>query len=387
MKARDLGLHLVLLASLRLASCSHAEPGPSFGSETNFLSFCSDDDCDEGLTCQCGVCTRHCTEADDCSDLNPEAECIPQPTGDNAPVACSSALNCEKTCRNHDDCNSLGETHRCVAGLCRSGEQRCGGLSIAAGDSTVEFELNGLTRSYLLHVPPGYDSTTALPLLLDFHPMAFDANWQRAASGYRELSDSAGFIAVWPQGVDNTWNAGPCCADASVDDFSFVTTLVRRLSTELCVDQRRIYAAGFSFGGTLAYQLGCDHSETFAAVAASSADLFAASEAECKPSRPVATIAFRGTEDTVFPYAGGPASPPGRPDVVHEFLGATGTFERWAALDHCEGEPTAPDANGCSTYETCAEGTQVTLCTTSGSDQLHGDATRAWQALERHMRQ
>src|SRR5690606_31845277 len=142
-------------------------------------------------------------------------------------------------------------------------------------DSNVEFELDGFTRSYLIHVPPGYDNTSLLPLLLDFHPMVFDANWQRAASGYLELSDSAGFIAVWPQGLDNTWNAGPCCAFTEVNDFSFVTTLVRRLLTELCIDQCCIYAAGFSFGGTMAYHLGCEYSETFAAVAASSADLFA----------------------------------------------------------------------------------------------------------------
>lgn len=213
--------------------------------------------------------------------------------------------------------------------------------------------------------------------------MAADANWQRSASGYLELSDSEGFVAVWPQGLDNTWNVGPCCATTEVDDFSFVTTLVRQLSTEICIDQRRIYASGFSFGGTMAYYLACNHAETFAAVAVSGADLFATSEAECNPSRPVSTIAFRGTADSVFPYEGGNASPPGQPDVVHAFQGAPATFETWATLDDCEGEPTAPDDQGCSSYTSCAQGTEVTLCTTEGS-QLQGDVELAWQTLERH---
>src|SRR5690606_13775898 len=131
MKARDLGQLLMLTTSLCAGSCSHAEPAPTFGSETNFLSFCSDDDCDDGLTCQCGVCTRSCTDARDCDDLNRDAECIASPAGERAPDSCDSALKCEKTCQLHEDCASLGETHRCVAGLCRSGEQRCGGLSFA----------------------------------------------------------------------------------------------------------------------------------------------------------------------------------------------------------------------------------------------------------------
>lgn len=388
MKPSDLSNALGLAFAMWLAGCSNAPSEPVFGSETNFLMFCSDEDCGEGLTCQCGVCTRACEAAEDCAALGASAGCIAPVVGDQTPTdRCDTTPQCEATCTAHDDCAELGDGYSCTAGFCRVGQQRCGGLSFAAGDSTVNVEVDGVSRSFLIHVPANYDNTAPTPLLLDFHPMAFDANWQRSASGYLELSDSAGFVAVWPQGIDNTWNVGPCCADSNVDDFGFVTKLVRQLSTEVCVDQRRIYASGFSFGGTMAYYLACNHAETFAAVAVSSADLFAETETACAPSNPVGVISFRGTTDSVFPYEGGESNPPGQPNVVHEFQGALGTFETWAALDECVGEPSEADADGCSTHESCAEGTEVTLCTTEGSDQFHGDAARAWQALERHASQ
>lgn len=385
MKPISLGVLAMLASGVWTASCGHTPAEPSFGSETNFLMFCADDECDDGLACQCGVCTRVCEVAADCAGLNADAICVAPIVGnDTPPRSCGSEPKCERACVSPADCSSLGDDYGCRAGVCRKGKQQCGGLGFATGDSTVELDVGGVTRTYLIHVPPNYENTTTTPLLLDFHPMAFDATWQRSASGYLELSDSAGFIAVWPQGLDNTWNVGPCCATTEVDDFAFVTALVRQLSTEICIDQQRIYASGFSFGGTMAYYLGCNHAETFAAVAVSSADLLATSEIECNPSRPVGVIAFRGTADTVFPYAGGDANPPGQPEVVHEFQGAVGTFETWAVLDECEGDPTSRNEDGCSTYTSCAQETQVTLCTTEGGDQFHGDAALAWETLQAH---
>lgn len=59
-------------------------------------------------------------------------------------------------------------------------------------------------------------------------------------------------------------------------------------------------------------------------------------------------------------------SSPNLPDVTMNFLGAVATFERWAELDECNGSPSEPDADGCSTYSDCADGTEVTLCTVEG---------------------
>ena len=84
-----------------------------------------------------------------------------------------------------------------------------------------------------------------------------------------------------------------------------------------------------------------------------------------------------------MPYDGGATQPPNGLNVTVTFLGAVGTFQRWAELDQCTGSPSAADANGCSTYGTCQGGTQVTLCTTEGGSQW-GSAELGWNVLQAH---
>jgi polyhydroxybutyrate depolymerase len=134
----------------------------------------------------------------------------------------------------------------------------------------------------------------------------------------------------------------------------------------------------------MAYYLGCQQAEVFAAVAVSSMDLFVDSQLSCKPSRPLTEISFRGSADTIVPYAGGISSPPGNPDLTTELLGAVGTFEKWATINQCQGDPSDIDANGCSTYSTCQSGAEVTLCTVRDGAQVVGDASVAWDTLKRH---
>jgi polyhydroxybutyrate depolymerase len=209
--------------------------------------------------------------------------------------------------------------------------------------------------------------------------------WEQTNSGLKEVSDQQGPIVVWPQGADNTWNVGPCCAAVGApDDFEFARAIVRQLSTEACIDPSRVYATGFSMGASMAYYLGCKQAEVFAAIAASSMDLFVDAQLECQPTRAMTEISFRGTSDTVVPYAGGASNPPGRPDLTNELLGAKGTFEKWASIDQCTGAPSAADANGCSSYSGCRDNTEVILCTTEGGGQIMGSATLAWQTLKRH---
>jgi len=244
------------------------------------------------------------------------------------------------------------------------------------------------TRAYTLHVPAGYSGNTPVAFVLDFHTMSWTAQQEATNSGFKELSDQEGFLVAWPQGLENTWNVGPCCTSSRiVDDFGFVRAIVRQLSIDACIDPRRIYAVGYSMGGAMAYYLACQETEVFAAVAASSMDLFADSGLTCQPSRAITEISFRATGDTVVPYAGGTSSPPGHPEFANELLGAVGTFQKWAALDGCTGSPGAEDTNGCSTYSTCQDGTQVTLCTLpggGGSVQIIGDARQAWDVLKAH---
>lgn len=360
--------------------------GPRTGSETNFLSSC-DATCDAGLTCLCGVCTQPCSDTDECTALGSGAECtaeVEPPPNRACPE--QEAAFCDRPCSDDADCASLGRTFLCQNRYCREPEAvtpaTCAASTLAVGDNEREIAVGDTTRNYVVYVPENLADQTPVPLVLDFHTLGGDPSGEAMSSGYRELADQEGFIVAFPEGIEGAWNIGPCCTTSrDVDDVAFARALVEQIEGEACIDSERVYAAGVAMGGGMAYELGCSAADVFAGIAASSFDLLAEADQPCDPSEPVAVISFRGTSDVLVPYEGGAEPAPNLPGVTMNFMGAVGTFERWAELNRCSGAPSAEDANGCSTYSECADGVSVTLCTIEGGMTDWGSAETAWATL------
>jgi polyhydroxybutyrate depolymerase len=272
------------------------------------------------------------------------------------------------------------------AGQSKPEPQSCTGKANTwkAGDTNLSIMVGGQKRTFILHVPTSYKGDTPVPLLLDFHPMIFGtAASQRRSSGYAEIADKEGFIVAYADGIDNAWNLGPCCTKSrDVDDFGLALALVERFKSEGCIDEKRVYAAGYSNGGGLSHYLACKSADVFAATSPAAFDLI--EEVKCEPSRPISVVIFRGTADNIVPYTGGVSTPPtAYPlDPIH-FLGAVGTFKKWAEVDGCTGEPSA-GSGGCQTYTQCKDGVQVTLCTAQGGGHVTGDAKVAWPMLKKY---
>jgi len=242
-----------------------------------------------------------------------------------------------------------------------------------------------MSRSYVLHVPSSYSGSSAVPLIVDFHAISGTGTRERAASPYPAVTDPEGVIMAFPNGVagpsGTAWNVGPCCV-SGVDDVAFARALVAQVKSIACIDPSRVYAVGVSMGGGMDYYLACHAADVFAGVAPASFDLAQENAVDCQPARPITVISFRGSADALVPYAGGSSSVV--PNMPMTFLGAQGTFQKWAQLDGCTGAPSAEDANGCSTYSSCTGGVQVTLCTKQGGGQDQGNATIAWPVLKQH---
>lgn len=256
--------------------------------------------------------------------------------------------------------------------------------NLKTGDTTVRVTVGGQARTYLLHVPASYKGDSPVPLLLDFHPMLFGTSQShRSSSGYAAISDQEGFLIAYPQGLNNAWNLGPCCTQSrAVDDFAFALAIVDQVKSQACVDEKRVYAAGYSNGGGLSHYLACKHADVFAAVSPAAFDLI--EQVECKPSRPISVISFRGTGDFIVPYAGGKSTPPTPyPLSPINFLGAENTFKKWAQLNECSGAPTNA-GGGCRTYSGCKDGVEVTLCTAQGGGHVTGDARVGWARLKKY---
>ncbi len=237
----------------------------------------------------------------------------------------------------------------------------CPPAGLAAGDHDLEILHDGIKRTAYLHIPASADLDAPTPLVFNFHGYLGNGKQEADFSGMTPKSDEAGFIVVYPDGSENSWNAGDCCGNAmvkQVDDVGFVRALVAELQTQLCIDPRRIYATGMSNGGFMTHRLACEAADLFAAFAPVSA---VNGMDDCKPIRPVPLLMFNGTADFLVIYNGGGNG--------GTFISAPQTFDEWAERDGCVGAAIPGKTNGgtsCKVHDLCDADVSVTLCTHTG---------------------
>jgi polyhydroxybutyrate depolymerase len=234
---------------------------------------------------------------------------------------------------------------------------------VEVGESDHMLEFDGLSRRYLLYVPPGYDPAQAAPLVISLHGLASSPQQQATYSQWNRVADEHGFIVAYPRGTGFPlrWNAGQRFAGQnSADDVGFIAALIDHLAGDLCIDRARVYVNGLSNGGGMSHRIACELAGRVAAVggvAGAYAPLL-----ECSPARPVPVIAFHGTADRIVPYAGGMVGAISLPPVADWAAG-------WAARNGCDPQPQAlPDVGAVSgiAYEGCEAGAEVVLYTIDG---------------------
>jgi len=224
--------------------------------------------------------------------------------------------------------------------------------AFAPGDNLRSLESGGLTRTYRVHVPPGYDGSSPVPLVVDIHGLGSNAAQQEGISGMKGMSDAHGFLVAYPDGLDNAFNAGTCCSATDQDDVAFIRTMVATVEGEAVIDASRVYVTGLSNGGAMTQRLACDAADLFAAAAPMAFPIPLAPRTECQPSRSMPVLTFMGLTDVLVRYNG------------TAFGTAPDTFAYWRDIDACTGQPTRVDSGKsyCETYTSCGLGTQAGLC-------------------------
>jgi len=182
----------------------------------------------------------------------------------------------------------------------------------AKAQQTVEASIwhDGIQRSFIVYVPAIYDGSEAVPMLLNYHGYTGSAQQQMEFGDFRSIADTAGFIIVHPQGTPdwlnlNHWNVGGWTLFSTVDDVGFTEALIDAVSTQLNIDQSRIYSTGMSNGGFMSFLLACQLSERIAAIASVTGSMTPQTFNECDPQRPVPVLQIHGTADDVVAYTGG----------------------------------------------------------------------------------
>jgi polyhydroxybutyrate depolymerase len=255
----------------------------------------------------------------------------------------------------------------------------CPSSALTPGNTAHTIQTGGRSRTYQLHIPSGYTGKTAVPLLVDFHPHGSTGTAWQNDSPYPKVTDPDGVVVAFPTAVGD-WNVGPCCSDG-VDDIGFAKALVKEVEGLACIDAKRVYAAGFSMGGGMTNYVACNAADVFAAFAPAAFDLLQEIVTDCKPTRAITVVSFRGTADPYVPYAGGLSN------LVKpiNFLGAVTTMKKWAELNGCTGSA-ADQGNGCQGYAAsqCPNGVEVVLCTKQGGGHEAANASLTWPMVKRH---
>jgi polyhydroxybutyrate depolymerase len=256
--------------------------------------------------------------------------------------------------------------------------------TLKAGDNKATLQFGGRSRSYVVYVPSSVKAGTAVPLIFDFHGHGGSSSQEESASGWKKKADQVGFVMVYPDGVDSSWNVGNCCGLAmseNVDDVGFTRAMITAVSQAACIDAKRIYATGMSNGAGFVHRLGCEAADVIAAIAAASADLVTD---PCTPVRPIAELSVRGLSDTTVAYAGGNTGSTGWYDP-----GAKKSLDLWKTIDQCTGSETTTHQY-CESYTSCAAGVEVTLCSlpSTGHDTYNNAVGMsvpdvAWEMFQR----
>jgi predicted esterase len=161
-------------------------------------------------------------------------------------------------------------------------------------------DVNGTTREYLVAVPQGYDASKTHALVFGFHGSGGDREQLRRYMNV-ELPANGEAIMIYPSGLPQRdggvaeWNLTPMSSD-----LVLVDKLLEQYAGELCIDRKRVFATGHSFGGCMSNAVGCFRGDVIRAIAP---------VAGCGPSRnaqcvgKVAVLQIHSPKDTQVSYS------------------------------------------------------------------------------------
>ena len=163
---------------------------------------------------------------------------------------------------------------------------------------------DGQNRSYIVYIPASYNANSSTPILFNFHGGGgTSSGFMNNENDMRPISDTAGFIAVYPQAaidpIDGS-NAWLHKTPTTHNDVYFIEAIIDSLSSEFNIDNDRIYACGYSEGGIFSYELGCRLNNRIAAFASVSGSMLTDSYrvsngfGSCSPSHPTAVLLIPG---------------------------------------------------------------------------------------------
>lgn len=181
----------------------------------------------------------------------------------------------------------------------------------------------GITRSFIVHLPPGFGAGSPKPLVVALHPMGTSGAQFQSTAGWDSVADQNGIVVVYPDGALsagsnggfawNTWEF----TGAEPDDIAFLAALIARMQAVYGVDPCRTYMTGFSSGAMMTNSFASVHADMLAAITPVSGgwiDAYGGSEAQLRTPTTIPVWTWRGSDETFTTGDGSSAQPRNQQD-------------------------------------------------------------------------
>jgi polyhydroxybutyrate depolymerase len=169
----------------------------------------------------------------------------------------------------------------------------------------TKLEMPGGRWVLLYRLPRGPQATVVV-----LHPYTGDALTTAKYSGFLQAAIPRGFNVVVPEGIAKEWRDSPDAHQEGIDDVAFIASLTERLVAEGIADRKRIFIAGISNGGMMAFAVACARPDLFAGIGTISGGMPRHVFENCRLAKPMPLIMINGDADDVLPYAGGKVGDP-----------------------------------------------------------------------------
>jgi polyhydroxybutyrate depolymerase len=176
----------------------------------------------------------------------------------------------------------------------------------AAEPAPMKWTVDAVQREALVFLPSTPMKAKA-PVIFAFHGHGGNMHFAARGMGFQNLWPEA--IVVYPQGLPTPglimdekgvkpgWQREP--GNQQDRDLKFVDAMLATLREKYSVDERRIYATGFSNGGLFTYLLWAARGNVFAALAPGGAVLLPS----VQPTQPRPVLHYGGQSDRLARFA------------------------------------------------------------------------------------
>jgi polyhydroxybutyrate depolymerase len=161
--------------------------------------------------------------------------------------------------------------------------------------------------SYHLVTPEGWDGASPLPALIFYHGHRGSGAQVFRSSGLKSSFGDEGYLLIAPNGPlreGETYRSNPARMSSPRDEVAFTLAILDDVAARLPLDRDRIFASGFSAGGSMAWLMACEAGDQLAGMVSVAGALRSPNPTDCAGLAGLPVMQVHGFTDGQVPFEG-----------------------------------------------------------------------------------